>query len=61
MPISWRANKIKRVVHSTLAAESLALAEGLEEAVFLKALLSEVIPDLRKVANCGICGQQEPS
>ena len=29
-PLSWHANKIKRVVRSTIAAETLSLQEGLE-------------------------------
>ena len=41
--ISWRANKIKRVVHSTLAAEALALQEGLEEAIYIQKLFSELL------------------
>ena len=41
-PISWRANKIRRVVRSSLAAETLAFQEGLEEAVYLRKLLSEL-------------------
>ena len=40
--VSWRANKIKRVVKSTLAAESMALLEGLEEAMYIKAILLEL-------------------
>ena len=36
MPLAWKSTKIKRVVSSTHEAESLALAEGLEEAVVLK-------------------------
>ena len=41
-PISWKANKIKRVCRSTLAAETMALVEGLEECLYLKNLLSEI-------------------
>ena len=40
-PLSWHANKIKRVVRSTLAAETLALLEGLEEALYLRSVLGE--------------------
>ena len=29
-PLSWHANKIKRVVRSIIAAEALSLQEGLE-------------------------------
>ena len=41
-PISWKANKIKRVCRSTLAAETMALIEGLEECLYLKHLLCEI-------------------
>ena len=37
--LSWQANKIKRVVRSTLAAEMLSLEEGLEEAIFLRNMM----------------------
>jgi hypothetical protein len=46
-PVSWRANKIRRVVKSTLAAETLALQEGIEEAIYLQKLLSELCPRMR--------------
>ncbi len=45
--IVWRANKIKRVVRSTLAAESLALLEGLEEALYTRAILRELYLKLK--------------
>ena len=41
-PISWRANKIRRVVSSTLAAEALALQEGIDESIYLQRMLSEM-------------------
>ena len=40
--ISWRANKIKRVCRSTLAAETMALIEGIEECLYLKSVLEEL-------------------
>lgn len=43
VPLSWRSGRIRRVVRSTLAAEALALVEGLEEAVCLRTLLCEMI------------------
>ena len=43
-PLSWRANKIRRVVRSTLGAETLALLEGVEEALYLRQLFREVFP-----------------
>ena len=41
-PVSWRANKIKRVVRSTLAAETMALQEGLEEGMYIQSLIKEL-------------------
>jgi len=35
-PLSWAANKVKRVVRSTIAAEALSLLEGCEDAIYLK-------------------------
>ena len=42
-PIAWHSKKIKRVVKSTLAAETLALLEGCENALMLAKLIGEVI------------------
>ena len=42
-PISWHSTKIKRVVKSTLAAETLSLVEGVDNAILLSKLLAEVI------------------
>ena len=42
-PLSWSANKIKRVVRSTIAAETLSLQTGIEEAVYLKKMITEIL------------------
>ena len=42
--ISWSATKIKRVVRSTIAAEPLSLQGGLENEVYLKNLIVELLP-----------------
>ena len=42
-PLSWNGNKIKRVVRSTIAAETLSLQEGLEDAMYLKNILKQLI------------------
>lgn len=42
-PLSWRTNKIKRVVRSTLAAETLSLQEGLEDAFYVKSVLADIL------------------
>ena len=39
--ISWRGRKLKRIVTSSSAAETLALNDGISELIFTKALLSE--------------------
>ena len=40
--IDWQANKVRRVVRSTLAAETLSLVEGLENALYHRVLISEL-------------------
>ena len=43
--LTWHGGKIKRVVRSTIAAEALSLCEGIEDGIFLKHLLTEMLPD----------------
>ena len=40
-PISWKSNKVRRVARSTLAAETLAMADGSEAALYVLELGSE--------------------
>lgn len=40
--LAWKANKIKRVVRSSLAAETLSLQEGLECALYIQKLICEL-------------------
>lgn len=42
-PISWSAKKIRRVVKSTIAAETLALVDGLDVACYIKGILTEIL------------------
>ena len=42
-PLSWHANKIKRVVRSTIAAETLSLQEGLENGFYYRRMLEEIL------------------
>ena len=42
-PLAWHSTKIKRVVRSTLAAETLALVEGLETAFLMAKTVGEII------------------
>ena len=41
--LTWHSNKIKRVVRSTLGAETLSLCDGLEDAIQHRALLKELL------------------
>merc|ERR1711954_146258 len=40
--LDWHSNKIKRVVRSTLRAETLSLCEGLENALFVRDILESI-------------------
>ena len=42
-PIWWSSRKIRRVVRSTLAAETLAMADAINVALFLSTLYSELV------------------
>ena len=42
-PVSWSSNKIKRVVRSTLAAETLAFTEAADTAFYIQKLLIEIL------------------
>ena len=55
-PIYWQSRKLKRVVKSTLAAETLALVEGAEVSFYIASILKEMtrtkeIPIKCKVDN----------
>ena len=42
-PISWRSNKINRVVRSTLATKTLVLTEAAEQGFHIRAILIELL------------------
>lgn len=42
-PLSWKSVKIRRVVKSTLAAETMALVNAVDDALYLRHLLVEII------------------
>ena len=45
-PIYWNSSKIKRVVRSTIAAETLSLSDGCDVAIYANKLISEIVsPD----------------
>ncbi len=41
-PLCWQSKKIRRVVRSTLEGETLALSDGIDNAIFLTTLFSEL-------------------
>ena len=41
-PLSWKSHKLKRVVKSPMAAETMAFLEAAEQALLLKAVLVEI-------------------
>ena len=41
--LSWQSKRIKRVVRSTLAAEALGMLDGIDGAVFIASLYSEIL------------------
>ena len=47
-PITWAANKIQRVVRSSLAAEALTMQESFGDGLYVKALLCELLGDVAK-------------
>ena len=48
-PISWGSTRIKRIVRSTLAAETLILNDGCDEALYTADLLESIQPGQEKV------------
>ena len=48
-PLSWSCAKIKRVVKSTLAAEALSLSNAIDNAIYLRVIVSELLG-----VNCGV-------
>lgn len=41
-PLIWRSHKLKRVVKSAMGAETMALLEGAEHAMLIRALIKEI-------------------
>ncbi|KAK6187111.1 hypothetical protein SNE40_005204 [Patella caerulea] len=41
-PIHWNSKRIRRVVRSTLSCETLALADGIDNAIFISTLFAEL-------------------
>ena len=51
-PVCWQSKRIRRVVQSTLAGETLALADGIDHAIFLSSLYSELTTGNVTKASC---------
>ena len=47
-PFSWKSSKIKRVCRSTAAAEGMSLSQGLEEAIYNRNLITEILRTPKK-------------
>ena len=45
--ISWQSKRIKRVIRSSLAAETLALSDSVDHAIYQSALLKELYPKFK--------------
>ena len=43
IPLAWQSHKLKRVVKSTHAAETLAMVDAAESAVFLRAMILDFL------------------
>lgn len=41
-PLSWQSKRVKRIVRSTLAGETLAMSDGIDNSIFLSILFSEL-------------------
>ena len=53
-PLSWSSRKVRRVVKSTIAAETLALVDGLDMAIYIGSVLSEILGAQRIPICCYI-------
>ena len=42
-PLEWQSKRLRRVAHSTLAAETIAMVEGYESAVLIRHVLCEIL------------------
>ena len=51
-PIFWQTRRLKRVVKSTLAAETMALLEGAEAAIYILGMVNKVLGDNNITITC---------
>ena len=52
--VDWHSNKIKRVVRSTLAAETLSLCDGLENTLFIRDILRSIWDQALNISIIGV-------
>jgi len=55
--LTWKAAKIRRVVRSTLAAESLALQEAVDDVLGVRQMLQEMFPKVTVPIKCRVDNQ----
>ena len=53
-PLTWQSRKLRRVVKSTLSAETMALMEGVECSILLRAIFRELIGQTNEIPIFGI-------
>ena len=41
--VNWQSKRIKRVVRSSLAAETLALSDAIDDGIYISELISELV------------------
>ena len=46
-PLFWESRKIRRVVKSTLAAETLAAADAIDSAYYIRDIISQIVSDTK--------------
>lgn len=53
--LSWQSKRVKRIVRSTLAGETLAMSDGIDNSIFLSTLFSELTTGDAEHASPIIC------
>ena len=53
-PLTWQSRKLRRVVKSTLSAETMALMEGVECSILLRAIFKELVGQTNEIPIFGI-------
>ena len=51
-PIAWQSHRLKRVVNSTIGAETMALIEASGKAYWLRCMISEIVPSFSVPIHC---------